>query len=450
MSYKSGSAFFTAFEFAVWKQNHLPLVKIIDYAYQAPTHSILGGPLFASPEPEIKKEEESVLLPELPTLVQSSIDLVYPQVPPFPHVEDYLWPDFSDNANAFFAQFEELEELASYRSESPRLPPVPCFSTPIDQRQIKFFQGWEFEEGDIRHTPPPLELAPLPQVWQEPLPISPQFPPVDLLDPRYHIPDLEQVHQDFQNFYPSPQPSPLPLEEPINWTYVRHRLLEHEIFRSGFSTLLTSSFVRITYDPNRAFIPNPVEDLIREGINLGIEQQGDRHRRLDSRERNIPKRRRISLELPSPSSTSSSSHPPSLPPVPCWHRGTLHITVSSKVSLKFVHRELVEVYRRNQAVQSEIERELENLENQENIPPPSLTSLIPSTTWEDSSLQCRHKQLPQLKPLKSLSYLQIQDHSMGPWLNLKNGGLRSKPGEPKIISPCPPTPINQSVQYYHD
>ena len=51
--------------------------------------------------------------------------------------------------------------------------------------------------------------------------------------------------------------------------------------------------------------------------------------------------------------------------------GSLHITVSSKVSLKFVCRELVEAYRRNQAVQSEIERELENHENQENIPPPA-------------------------------------------------------------------------------
>ena len=50
--------------------------------------------------------------------------------------------------------------------------------------------------------------------------------------------------------------------------------------------------------------------------------------------------------------------------------GSLHVTTSSKVSVKFVRRELVEEYRRNQTLQSEIERELENLENQENIPPP--------------------------------------------------------------------------------
>ena len=50
--------------------------------------------------------------------------------------------------------------------------------------------------------------------------------------------------------------------------------------------------------------------------------------------------------------------------------GSLHVTTSSKVSVKFVHRELVEVYRRHQAIQSEIERELENHENHENIPPP--------------------------------------------------------------------------------
>ena len=120
MSCKSGSAFPSAFEFAVRKQDRLPLVRVIDYAYQAPIDSILGGPLFASPEREIKQEEESVIL----TLVEESINLVYPQVPLFPHVEDYLWPDFSDDADAFFEQFEELEVLPSYRSVSLRLPPV--------------------------------------------------------------------------------------------------------------------------------------------------------------------------------------------------------------------------------------------------------------------------------------------------------------------------------------
>ena len=50
--------------------------------------------------------------------------------------------------------------------------------------------------------------------------------------------------------------------------------------------------------------------------------------------------------------------------------GSLHVTINSRIFLKFVCRELVEAYRRDQAVQSEIERELENLENQENIPPP--------------------------------------------------------------------------------
>ena len=191
MPCKSGSAFPAAFEFVVWKQDRLPLVRVIDYAYQAPIDSILGGPLYASPETEIKeeepfylplvikKEEEFVLLS--PTLVQGSIDLIYPQVPPFPHVEDYLWPDFSDDANAFFEQFEEQEELASYRSESPRLPPAPRFDTPVDERRIEFFQGWEFEEFDFRYVPPP--------AWQEPLPVLPRFPPVDLLDPGYHVPE---------------------------------------------------------------------------------------------------------------------------------------------------------------------------------------------------------------------------------------------------------------------
>ena len=253
----------------------------------------------------------SLVVSVILTLVEESINLVYPQVPPFPHVEDYLWPDFSDDADAFFEQFEEHEELPSYRSESPRLPPAPRFDTPVDNRRIEFYQGWEFEPFDFRHIPPP--------VWQEPLPISPRFPPVDLLDPGYHVPDLEQVHCD--EFFPERHRSPTPLEEPIDWTYVRRRLLEQEIFRSGFSTPLTSSFLGIADDPHRAFLPNQVEDIIREGINLGIEQQGDRRRRSSSRERDVPKRRRISSELSSPPPTASTPPPNPPRPIPRWHRG---------------------------------------------------------------------------------------------------------------------------------
>ena len=57
--------------------------------------------------------------------------------------------------------------------------------------------------------------------------------------------------------------------------------------------------------------------------------------------------------------------------------GSLQVTASSKVSIKFVHRELVEAYRRDQVVQSEIERELENYENQENIPLPAYVAPEP-------------------------------------------------------------------------
>ena len=309
MSFKLGSAFPTTFEFAVRKQDCLPLVRVIDYAYQAPIDNILGGPLVASPEREIKQEEESVVL----TLVEESVNLVYPQVPPFPHVEDYLWPDFSDDADTFFEQFEQEEELVSYTSASPHPPPAPHFDTLVDQRRIEFFQGWEFEEFDFRYIPSP--------VWQEPLSVSLRFLLVDLLDPGYHVPELEQVHQDFRNFYPEPIHSPSPLEEPVDWTYIHCCLLEQGIFRSGFSTPLTSSFVRITNDPYRAFLPNAVEDIIQEGINLGIERQGDRRRCLNSQERDISKRRRITSELSSSSSTSFPPHSPSAPPVPRWHRG---------------------------------------------------------------------------------------------------------------------------------
>ena len=54
--------------------------------------------------------------------------------------------------------------------------------------------------------------------------------------------------------------------------------------------------------------------------------------------------------------------------------GSLHVTANCKVTTKFVQRELVEAYRWEwiaaEERQSEIERELDNRENQENIPLP--------------------------------------------------------------------------------
>ena len=385
MSYKSGSAFPDTFEFVVRKQDHLPLVKVTDYAYQAPTHSILGGPLFASPEIEIKEEQESVLLPETPTAVEESINLVYPQVLPFPHIEDYLWLDFSDNADIFFEQFEKEEELASDRSVSPRLPPTPRFDTPVDQRRTEHFQGWEFEEFDFRYVPPP--------VWQEPLPVSPHFPPVDLLDPVYHVQDLKKVHQDFRNFYPSPQSLPPLLEEPVDWTYVQHHILEQEIFRSGFSTPLTSDLVRIAHIHIDHSSRTQSRTLYERELTWALNSKD-----IDTV---VRIHRREVFQRGEGSHWNYHLHSPPLPLLVIFllllsligtevyqvalvisvllyvyqnTLGSLHVTTNSKVSTKFVCRELVEAYRREQAAardeQSEIERELENQENQENIPPP--------------------------------------------------------------------------------
>ena len=54
--------------------------------------------------------------------------------------------------------------------------------------------------------------------------------------------------------------------------------------------------------------------------------------------------------------------------------GSLHVTANCKVTTKFVWRDLVEAYRHEWVAledrQSDIERELDNWENQENIPPP--------------------------------------------------------------------------------
>ena len=83
--------------------------------------------------------------------------------------------------------------------------------------------------------------------------------------------------------------------------------------------------------------------------------------------------------------------------------GSLLVTVNSRVSLKFVCRELVEAYRRDQAIQSEIERELKNPENQENIPPPAYVA--PELL---RSLPFRPYLRPYLRPYHYLPYPGIE------------------------------------------
>ena len=89
--------------------------------------------------------------------------------------------------------------------------------------------------------------------------------------------------------------------------------------------------------------------------------------------------------------------------------GSLHVTASSKVSVKFVRRELVEAYKRDQAIQSEIERELENQENQENqenIPPPAYVAPEPPaanrTNQAGPRLVFRRLPLPVLPILEEI------------------------------------------------
>ena len=84
--------------------------------------------------------------------------------------------------------------------------------------------------------------------------------------------------------------------------------------------------------------------------------------------------------------------------------GSLHVTTSSKGSVKFVHRELVEAYRRDQAVQSEIERELENHENQENIPPPAYVA--PEPPAANRTNQAGHRLVFGRLPLPVLPILE--------------------------------------------
>jgi hypothetical protein len=118
----------------------------------------------------------------------------------------------------------------------------------------------------------------------------------------------------------TPERSPTPLEHPIDWDPVYH----HGAANSTLVPFTTSSRTRvdpIDYALRRVYLPSEVSDLIREGLQLGVQQRAEEQRRQQIWERIFEIRTRIEERL-----NREERAPPGHPPFPNlvprrWFRG---------------------------------------------------------------------------------------------------------------------------------
>jgi hypothetical protein len=133
-------------------------------------------------------------------------------------------------------------------------------------------------------------------------------------------------------YYPAtPVRSPTPLEHPIDWDPVYH----HGAANSTLVPSTTSSRTRvnpINYALRRVYLPSEVSDLIREGLQLGVQQRAEEQRRQQIWERIFEIRTRIEERL-----NREERAPPGHLPFPKlvprhWFRGApprpFYVTVS--------------------------------------------------------------------------------------------------------------------------
>jgi hypothetical protein len=122
-------------------------------------------------------------------------------------------------------------------------------------------------------------------------------------------------------YYPAtPERSPTPLEHPIDWDPVYH----HGAANSTLVPSTTSSRTRvdpIDYALRRVYLPSEVSDLIREGLQLGVQQRAEEQHRQQIWERIFEIRTRIEERL-----NREERAPPGNPPFPNlvprrWFRG---------------------------------------------------------------------------------------------------------------------------------
>jgi hypothetical protein len=122
-------------------------------------------------------------------------------------------------------------------------------------------------------------------------------------------------------YYPAtPERSPTPLEHPIDWDPVYY----HGAATSTLVPSTTSSRTRvdpIDYALRRVYLPSEVSDLIREGLQLGVQQRAEEQHRQQIWERIFEIRTRIEERL-----NREERAPPGHPPFPNlvprrWFRG---------------------------------------------------------------------------------------------------------------------------------
>jgi hypothetical protein len=119
----------------------------------------------------------------------------------------------------------------------------------------------------------------------------------------------------------TPIRSPTPLEQPIDWEPVRQH---GAVTNTTLVPSSASSRTRINpigYALRRVFVPSEVSDLIREGLQLGIQQRTEEERRQQIWQRVLEARARVEERL-----NREERIPPHHPPFPNlvprrWFRG---------------------------------------------------------------------------------------------------------------------------------
>jgi hypothetical protein len=119
----------------------------------------------------------------------------------------------------------------------------------------------------------------------------------------------------------TPIRSPTPLEQPIDWEPVRQHGAATDTTIVPSSTSSRTHVDPIDYALHRVYVLSEVSDLIREGIQLGVQQRAEEQRRQEIWERIFEIRTRIEERL-----NREERAPPGHPPFPNlvprrWFRG---------------------------------------------------------------------------------------------------------------------------------
>jgi hypothetical protein len=168
------------------------------------------------------------------------------------------------------------------------------------------------------------ERSPLPSLRYPTSSHSPSRASSRLSSYRTHSPALRYspVRRGDSIYYPAtPERSPTPLEEPIDWEPVYHHGATTDSTIVPASTSSRTRVNPIDYALRRVYLPSEVSDIIREGIQLGVQQRAEEQRRQQIWERIFEIQTRIEERL-----NHEERAPPGHPPFPNlvprrWFRG---------------------------------------------------------------------------------------------------------------------------------